>query len=313
MQKNQSLVSVIIPVYKVEQYLDKCVESVVNQTYKNLEIILVDDGSPDNCPAMCDEWAKKDSRIKVIHKKNGGLSDARNAGLDIATGEYISFLDSDDSFSPDFSKACVAINGKNCDVFISQIIDKPSNYLYKYKLDKKNYKIIYPVTACSRFFSSEFLNKNNIKFKVGYYHEDIDFSLKVLLQSPKVINSDIQFYHYTTDNVDSITREPDDKKYYKRILDIVKIIDDISKEFSAEISANKKNYLEYVSSFIFTSLLLIPRIKDEQLFNNAISYANEHKYLFVKPQTLKYKTIKFMWNIIGLKNLMKLTKKIKKI
>ena len=73
------LISIIVPVYKVEKYLDKCVESIVEQTYKNLEIILVDDGSPDNCPAMCDEWAKKDSRIKVIHKKNGGLSSARNA------------------------------------------------------------------------------------------------------------------------------------------------------------------------------------------------------------------------------------------
>lgn len=89
-------ISVIVPVYKVEAYLDACVESIVNQTYKDLEIILVDDGSPDNCPAMCDAWAKKDSRIKVIHKKNGGLSDARNTGMAIATGEYIGFVDSDD-------------------------------------------------------------------------------------------------------------------------------------------------------------------------------------------------------------------------
>lgn len=90
------LISVIIPVYKVEAFLDKCVESVVNQSYTNLEIILVDDGSPDNCPKMCDEWAKKDNRIKVIHKPNGGLSDARNAGMKVASGEYIAFLDSDD-------------------------------------------------------------------------------------------------------------------------------------------------------------------------------------------------------------------------
>ena len=90
------LISVIVPVYKVEKYLDRCVESIVNQTYKNLEIILVDDGSPDNCPAMCDAWAKKDSRIKVIHKENGGLSDARNAGMRLASGEYICFVDSDD-------------------------------------------------------------------------------------------------------------------------------------------------------------------------------------------------------------------------
>lgn len=90
------MISVIIPVYKVENYLDECVQSVVNQTYKDLEIILVEDGSPDNCPKMCDDWAKWDSRIKVIHKQNGGLSDARNIGLNNAKGDYISFLDSDD-------------------------------------------------------------------------------------------------------------------------------------------------------------------------------------------------------------------------
>lgn len=96
------LVSVIVPIYKVEAYLDRCVGSVVAQTYENLEIILVDDGSPDNCGAMCDTWAAKDHRIRVIHKENGGLSDARNAGLAVATGEYISFIDSDDYIAPEF-------------------------------------------------------------------------------------------------------------------------------------------------------------------------------------------------------------------
>ena len=96
------LISVIVPVYKSEKYLDKCVESIVNQTYKNLEIILVDDGSPDNCPQICDEWAKKDSRIKVIHKENGGVSSARNAGLDNSFGDYIGFVDGDDFIENDF-------------------------------------------------------------------------------------------------------------------------------------------------------------------------------------------------------------------
>ena len=95
------LISVIVPVYKVQEYLNQCVSSIVNQTYQNLEIILVDDGSPDHCPAMCDEWAEKDPRILVIHKENGGLSDARNAGLDVASGEYIAFVDSDDWIAPD--------------------------------------------------------------------------------------------------------------------------------------------------------------------------------------------------------------------
>ncbi len=90
------LISVIVPVYNVEKYLNRCVKSIINQSFKNIEIILVDDGSPDNCPKMCDEFAKEDSRIKVIHKKNAGLGMARNSGLDIAIGEYIAFVDSDD-------------------------------------------------------------------------------------------------------------------------------------------------------------------------------------------------------------------------
>lgn len=95
-------ISVIVPIYKVEAYLDKCVQSIVDQTHTNLEIILVDDGSPDRCGQMCDAWAEKDSRIRVIHKENGGLSDARNAGLAVATGQLVSFIDSDDWIDPEF-------------------------------------------------------------------------------------------------------------------------------------------------------------------------------------------------------------------
>lgn len=94
------LVSVVLPIYNVEKYLDRCIESVVKQTYSNLEIILVDDGSPDGCPQKCEEWAKKDSRIKVIHKANAGLGYARNTGIENASGEYICFFDSDDYVAP---------------------------------------------------------------------------------------------------------------------------------------------------------------------------------------------------------------------
>lgn len=113
---SQPKISVIVPVYKTEGLLDRCVESIVGQTYKNLEIILVDDGSSDNCPAMCDEWAEKDSRIRVIHKENGGVSSARNAALDIATGDYIGFVDSDDWIEPEMYSSLIqkiSESGKN--------------------------------------------------------------------------------------------------------------------------------------------------------------------------------------------------------
>lgn len=111
------LISVIVPIYKVEAYLDRCVQSIVNQTYTNLEIILVDDGSPDQCPQMCDTWAKRDARVRVVHKENGGLSDARNAGLSIAGGEYIAFVDSDDAVKPDYlSSLYQVMQQENADI-----------------------------------------------------------------------------------------------------------------------------------------------------------------------------------------------------
>ncbi len=116
-------VSVIIPIYNVEKYLKKCIDSVINQSYKNLEIILVDDESPDNCPAICDDYAKKDDRIVVIHKKNGGLSDARNHGLEISTGEYIMFLDSDDYINTDtVQKMYDRITADNSDLAIANML-----------------------------------------------------------------------------------------------------------------------------------------------------------------------------------------------
>ena len=96
-----AVISVIVPVYKVEKFLDRCINSIIQQTFTNLEIILVDDGSPDRSGEICDEWKMKDKRIRVIHKENGGLSDARNKGLDVATGDYVAFIDSDDWIDPD--------------------------------------------------------------------------------------------------------------------------------------------------------------------------------------------------------------------
>lgn len=98
--RERPLISVIVPVYKAEKYLDRCIQSIIDQTYENLEIILVDDGSTDNCPAMCDAWAEKDSRVQVIHKENGGVSSARNMALDCATGDYVTFVDADDWVEP---------------------------------------------------------------------------------------------------------------------------------------------------------------------------------------------------------------------
>lgn len=121
--KNERLISVIVPVYKVENYLNQCLESIVKQTYSNLEILLVDDGSPDRCPEICDEWARREKRVRAIHKRNGGLSDARNAGLALAQGELVMFVDSDDWIAPEMAeKMLEAMEREEADMVICQYI-----------------------------------------------------------------------------------------------------------------------------------------------------------------------------------------------
>lgn len=127
--ENMPLISVVVPVYKVEKYLDRCVESLCAQTYKNLEIILVDDGSPDSCPALCDAWAAREVRIVVVHKQNGGLSDARNAGVMAAHGSYIGFVDSDDYVAPDLYEALYThLSETGSDIALCGIADVYSDH-----------------------------------------------------------------------------------------------------------------------------------------------------------------------------------------
>lgn len=115
--EKQVMISIIVPIYNVELYLDRCVQSILQQTYQNIEIILVDDGSPDKCPEMCDDYRLSDSRVRVVHKENGGLSDARNAGLDIATGDFVIFVDSDDFIESDLCETLASCVRDNCDIY----------------------------------------------------------------------------------------------------------------------------------------------------------------------------------------------------
>ena len=141
------IISVIIPVYKVEQYLEQCIVSVTRQTYQQLEILLVDDGSPDRCGTICDEWAKRDRRIKVIHKENGGLSDARNAGLKVASGTFIAFVDSDDFIMPTMlEQLLVALEQENAEIAELKILTVSSDEQMQWeKLCPKNEKLSFYV------------------------------------------------------------------------------------------------------------------------------------------------------------------------
>lgn len=187
------LVSIIVPVYKVEKYLNECVNSLVNQTYRELDIILVDDGSPDLCPKMCDDWEKKDSRVRVIHKSNGGLSDARNVGIDFAKGEYISFVDSDDFVAPtyiekllnvivanpDCSISCCSClqfeNGVFKPIFNSNWIFSNIRFIESNEYAEKMLLMNSQHTAWGKIFKATILQ--TIRFRKGYNNEDILFAL----------------------------------------------------------------------------------------------------------------------------------------
>jgi glycosyltransferase involved in cell wall biosynthesis len=204
-----SLISVIVPVYKVEDYLPRCVDSIINQSYKNLEIILVDDGSPDNCPKICDEYAKNDNRIKVIHKKNGGLSDARNAGMKVATGEYISFIDSDDYVSSDFIEIlCNTMISENSDIVECSIVKfYEDNHFDDYKDDcdiscyetEEGLSKLIAENPFHQYVWNKLYRANlvlDIKFAVGKLNEDEFWTYQAFGKAKKVsrINKTIYFY-----------------------------------------------------------------------------------------------------------------------
>lgn len=194
----EKLVSVIVPVYKVENYLTACIESILNQTYKNIEVILVDDGSPDQCPAMCDEYHKKDSRVRVIHKTNRGLSDARNAGVNIASGEYIIFVDSDDVIDIRMIETLLDLAKKH-DAQIVATTKKGNNtreifvgtgeQIYKVVLQRTTWE------AWGKLIQCDLAKK--LEFPTGYLYEDLGYVPYAFLNAKKAVLIDNGMYYYT--------------------------------------------------------------------------------------------------------------------
>ncbi len=206
-------ISVIVPVYRAEKYIENCIASIVNQTYKNLEIILVDDGSPDSCPQICDEWAKKDSRIVVVHKQNGGVSSARNTGLDVATGDYITFVDSDDFIEENMIFSLLDAMGDADMAVCGFTFDYPdgrqskaisyddkifSNPLKDYIDDK-----IRP-EACGKLISKKAIGDVRFDYRFGY-SEDVLFNYFVVKNCKKVAVISAPLYHYMQDSGNSST------------------------------------------------------------------------------------------------------------
>ena len=225
------LISIIVPVYNVEKYIDKCINSIINQTYKNIEIIIVDDGSKDNSGIICDKLKEKDNRIKVIHKENGGLSDARNSGLKIAKGEYIGFVDSDDYIKEDMFETLYNLSKKyNSEISIISYYE-----IYKEKIisvrDSKKIEELSKIDAIKELLidtkiQSYAWNKlfrrnlfNDIKFPTNKNFEDIATTLLLFEKANKVVLLEDPKYYYVRRD-DSIVGKRN-YKTYKDYLDVI--------------------------------------------------------------------------------------------
>lgn len=263
------VISVIVPVYKVEKYLNECIESILNQTYKNLEIILVDDGSPDNCPNMCDEWALKDDRIKVVHKENGGLSSARNAGIDKATGQYIGFVDSDDVISSEMYSTLLSQFYLHPELAISATAllcfttteqwrfmkFKNVEYNKPFSMDvamKHFMSVSIDASVCDKLFKRSWFD--NVRFSEGRLNEDWLFWYYSIKRNYSTINkmvvTDTSHYMYRV-RPQSICNQDPSKSSKRLFFDIISnsdiIIDDMEQW--------KPQLKEYILPYRLNSLL----------------------------------------------------------
>lgn len=229
----QPLVSVIVPIYNVEKYLKRCVESILKQEYKNIEIILVDDGSPDNCGNICDEYEKSDGRIKVIHKQNGGLSDARNTGIKFSNGDYYTFVDSDDYIAPYMIKDMVALaESQNIKLVQCEFArGMMENYVFSSKNDfviidaKRAFETRETkICVCGKLFHKNLIDETD--FEVGKINEDEFFTYKKIYESKKIILLREKGYYYYQQS-ESIMH----KKQKKLRLDIIEAYDERIKYF----------------------------------------------------------------------------------
>lgn len=276
----KTLISIIVPVYNVEKYISRCVESLIGQSYKNIEIILVDDGSTDESGMICEQYANKDNRIKVIHKKNGGLSDARNVAIPLSKGEYISFVDSDDWVSKFYIENLYnAITKNYSDIAMSwfenvfedrNIASKPVNILEKYQcmnvemcLKKMLYQDNIETSAWGKLYKRQIIEK--LRYPVGKLYEDIPVTYSAITLSSKiVVIKNIDYYYFQ--RKDSIQNA----KFNIKKMDGVKHCNDMMKKVKRGYpnlkSAAECRYISTICNILF-------QIRDN-------SYIKEKKFLW---------------------------------
>ena len=273
------LVSVVVPIYNVELYLKECVDSILSQTYKNIEVILVDDESPDLCGKICDDYVAMDGRIKVVHKKNGGLSDARNAGMKVATGDLITFVDSDDYISKDFVKILFeAMSENNSDIAIANmkrtsrrddkntVIDwKVSSYKNEDALIRMLYGTPFGTSACGKLFKRSLFT--GVEFPYGKFSEDLFTIYKTILKSENVtyVGFDGYFYYYRDEGSIVVSG------YKEKHLEALDAIDDIARAVKGKTQFDNALSTQYIN-VVYDIAARNPQLSE---FQNKRIYSNQ--------------------------------------
>lgn len=276
------MISVIVPVYNVAKFLNKSVESIVNQDYDNIEILLIDDGSTDGSGVLCDNWAQRDHRIKVIHKRNGGLSDARNVGIENATGKYLTFIDSDDFIESNYlSTLFDIITNYNCDVSVCQFfyVDINDNPI-ETRTTKTEIQVFETTVSCmksymcsgligatawGKLYKSTLFLENNIRYPYGKLHEDLFTTYKIIDNCHRIVVTSQKLYAYR-----QLTSSIIHTFSLKRLNDSIEALDYqnrfIDGKYPQLSHQSRSNYLSVLNAFIYN----LPKKSDTSLIPKEI-------------------------------------------
>ena len=300
-------ISVIVPVYKVEPYLRKCVDSILAQTYTNLEVILVDDGSPDSCGAICDEYAAKDNRVRVIHKHNGGLSDARNAGLNIATGDWLSFIDSDDWIEASMYETLLHNATKNnAEISIGGVVDEvlTDNGIVITKTTQGG-SVVTEVrekqSAIRHFLCNSWsawdkiyrrMVFDGVRYPVGEINEDEAIALQLLEKCERVVYTNEVFYHYIKrpESITTSSFSPKKFAWYRHCRDNLEWIREHHPELTEPAAARYRGALLWTLTEIAMSDKAYPAEQQDML----TELCNNRELFFRIPFDALNEKIRFM-------------------
>lgn len=310
-------ISIIVPVYNIEKYLEECVDSILRQKIDDIEIILVDDGSTDMSGEICDKYSERNQNVYVVHKKNGGLSDARNTGMHKALGEYILFVDGDD-YIGDHALACLikeSLRQKKPDVMFlkaykvfengnkEQLDDslEPGRIIGKNKIEVLSYLASlnkYPASACTKLVSRKFLENHNLFFEFGKKSEDYDWTRRLLFAAERFGTADIDYYYYRQFRLNSISNT----QRYENFKDIADVLDLWIKD-AEQLSKEEKKILlsfgAYVYKILLTVYFNIKKNADKNELIYGVNWLKKNKYLLNYRNDKQVRLTRAMVKIAG--------------